>query len=371
MQRRGELSSFRRGHVPKARSEKVRTQRVPLPRGQLFFLGKLQMRWLRLDQAFLIDDRPAAIGEESHIDAQTQQGKEIEGFLGRNRVRIAKDSVGAADLVDDEPRPLLHQLLPGILLVLDHLCDHLMHPLEDLLLAFSKRHLIRNLEEISQRLGPLPVETPHGEADPVDRLYDLADLLAKDEPGEMHHRRRPQSRADVGRTGGEVAQLGGKGELELLVELRVGFVRDSPGGLQLESPFEGLNAKMIFLIDHQADRSSAVDHDPAAGVAARMLPADQMLFHQDLFFHRGEVIHRVAKNSLLHSGQSHRRGQSQGQDLLPFGSSGPTGEGETAEISSEPDAARENDAAALLSGMEPLARKLQKRLNLTLQIISP
>ena len=66
--------------------------------------------------------------------------------------------------------------------------------------------LVGNLVEIAERLGAFAVEAADGEADLVDRLDDLADLVAEDQAGQVQHGGGAHAGAEVGRAGGEVAE---------------------------------------------------------------------------------------------------------------------------------------------------------------------
>jgi hypothetical protein len=91
------------------------------------------------------------------------------------------------------------------------------------------------------------------------------------------------SGAEVGRTGGEVTQVGRVGVIQFLFELAVDLIDGAPGLLQLQAGPQRLHPQMIFLIDHHTERFLAIQHQAAAGTLGSVFAADQMAFHQNIF----------------------------------------------------------------------------------------
>ena len=102
--------------------------------------------------------------------------------------------------------------------------------------SFSpKRGLVRDLKEIAHRLGAFAVKPADREPDLVHRLNDLVDHLAQNEAGQMQHGRGAHAGADIGRAGGQIAELRVVGEIELRLERAVDFVDELEGALQLQA----------------------------------------------------------------------------------------------------------------------------------------
>ena len=102
---------------------------------------------------------------------------------------------------------LLQEVFPRGLLVLDDLLDHLAQPVDDVFFLLAERRLVGHLEQVAHRLRALAVEAAHGQADLVHGLDDLVDVLVQHQRGQVQHRRGAHPRADVGRAGGQVAEL--------------------------------------------------------------------------------------------------------------------------------------------------------------------
>ena len=75
-------------------------------------------------------------------------------------------------------------------------------------LGLTQRHLVGNLKDISQRFGAFAIEAAHRQAQLVDGLDDLVDLLGQNQAGQVQHGADADARAEIGRTGREIAELG-------------------------------------------------------------------------------------------------------------------------------------------------------------------
>ena len=124
---------------------------------------------------------------------------------------MAEDPVGAADLVEKHIGAPLKERLAGVLLVLDDLLDDFDQTVDDFLLGLAEGGLIGNLEEVSEGFGALAVKSAHSQTDFADGIDDLVDLFGEHEGGKVDHGRGAQAGADIGRAGGEVAEIRVKG----------------------------------------------------------------------------------------------------------------------------------------------------------------
>ena len=75
-------------------------------------------------------------------------------------------------------------------------------------LGLAEGHLVGHLEDIAQRLGAFAIKPAHGQAELVDRLDDRVDLFGQDQPGQVQHGADADAGAEIGRAGGQIAQLG-------------------------------------------------------------------------------------------------------------------------------------------------------------------
>ena len=138
----------------------------------------------------------------------------VQGFLGVDQVRVAQDPIGPANLVGDHVGVVFEQFFARILLVGRHLRDHAFKAADDGFLGLTKCRLIGNLIKVAERFGAFAIDSAHSETDFIDRLQHLTDLIAEHERGQMQHRRCTQSRAEVGRTRGEVTKLRIEGKFQ-------------------------------------------------------------------------------------------------------------------------------------------------------------
>src|ERR1043166_4040316 len=98
---------------------------------------------------------------------------------------MAQRAIRPPDLVRNDGRRLAEQDLARLLLVLDHLADDLPQVIEQLFFRLAKRRLVRQLEEVSDDLAPLPVQPPKRQSDLGEALQNFADLLRQDESGQV------------------------------------------------------------------------------------------------------------------------------------------------------------------------------------------
>ena len=162
----------------------------------------------------LVDREAVGLREDIEVDAEFDDREEVQGLLGTHRKRVAQDAVGAADLVVERDRFALGEEGAGVLLVLDDLLDDAVEAADDFLLGFAEGGLVRDLEKIPHRLGPLPVQAADGEADFVHRVDDLVDLVAHHQRRQVEHGRGTHAGADIRGARGEIAEVGVEREIE-------------------------------------------------------------------------------------------------------------------------------------------------------------
>ena len=91
---------------------------------------------------------------------------------------------------------------------------HLVQPLDDVRFRLAQGHLVGDLENIAQRLGAFAVKAAHGQAQLVDGLDDLVDLLGQHQPRQMQHGADADAGAEIGRAGGQVTQFRAESVIE-------------------------------------------------------------------------------------------------------------------------------------------------------------
>jgi hypothetical protein len=103
-----------------------------------------------------------------------------------------------------------------------------------------------------------------------------------DQRGQVHHRRAAHAGAEIGRAGGEVAELGREGVVEVLLEGGVELVDRGPDFLELEAGAQDLDAEVVLLVDHDDAGLILADDQARAGLGMAELAADEVALHQDL-----------------------------------------------------------------------------------------
>ena len=172
----------------------------------------------------------------------------------------------------------LDELLAGVIFQFRQLADHFDQAIQNLSLRFAQRGLVRNLEKVAEGLGALAIQPVDGEAELIDRFDDLVDLFAQNEAGKVEHGGGAHAGSDISGAGGEVAEGGGKRELELILERGVQLVGRLPCFEKLKAGAQGLQSNMILLVDHDGEGFVPIHHQAAAGIFGGMFSADEMLF---------------------------------------------------------------------------------------------
>ncbi len=126
---------------------------------------------------------------------------------------------------------------------------------QGLLLRHSQRHLVGDLEEVAHDLGPLAVEAAHGKPDLGHPGEDLLHPLGQDQGRKVDQDGGAHPRADVGRAGGEIAETPRRTRTASPALERVVEAADRvPGLLELHPALQALEAQVVLLVDHDAER---------------------------------------------------------------------------------------------------------------------
>ena len=160
------------------------------------------------------------------------------------------------------------------MLFVDDGLDHFAEARDDFIFLFPEGGLVRDLEKISHRFGAFAVKAAHGETDLAHGLDDLIDQLAQNQTGQMQHRGRAHTGADVCRTRGQVPNFLVVGELQLVFERGVDLIEKLKCLFQLQPGAHRLHPKMIFLVDHDAQGLPAIHDHGAARALGRVFAAD-------------------------------------------------------------------------------------------------
>ena len=109
----------------------------------------------------------------------------------------------------------------------------------------------------------------------------------------MQHHRGAHARAGVGGAGGQVAQLRIEAEGAYGLQPSLHAEGHVCRRLQIQAGADGLNAKMVLLIDHDAHAPVLPDQRGAGFRPLHKVAADQVLFHQLEPLDVGQIAHQV------------------------------------------------------------------------------
>ena len=244
----------------------------------------LQVGRLGVDEQ-LVDGGDLQIGDQAQIDAHPDAGEQVHGFFAADRLRRAEDAVGAADPIVQVLLALADQELAGPPFVVDQHGHDIGDLRDQLLFAAAERDLVADLVEVAHGLRAFAVEPADGQADLVQAAEHLFDLPRDDQCRQVQHHADPHAGADVGGAGGQVAPALVEGVGHMLLDQVVDVVDLFPGRLQVQPALHHLDAQMILLVDHQAERLARVDGHGSCPFALGVLAADQLSFDQELAVH--------------------------------------------------------------------------------------
>ena len=234
-------------------------------------------------------------------------------------MRIPQNGEGTPDLIAQHGLVVFLELGACRHFGTDDAFDDLFDLGDDFRLRLAQGVLVRDLEQVAQSFGAFSVEAAHGQADLANGFDHRVDLLGEHQSRKMQHDGGAHAGAEIGGAGGEVAELGVKGIGQQAFQLRVHAVHHLKGAGEVQSGADALNAKVILLIDHDGNALLAVHDHSAARGASRMLAADEMALHQNLFADLAKV-RVVLAVAVSHFGQlfHHRACALQQLDALAF-----------------------------------------------------
>ena len=146
------------------------------------------------------------------------------------------------------------------------------------------------MEKVAHRFRSFAIEAADGEPDLVHRLDDLVDHFTENQAGEVKHGGRAHAGADVGRAGGQVAQVLVVGEIELRFQRAVDFIDQLEGALELQAGADRLHPQVILFVHHDAQGLATIHDHGAAHAFGGVLAADEMPLDQDLFLQGRKVL---------------------------------------------------------------------------------
>ena len=99
--------------------------------------------------------------------------------------------------------------------------------------------LVPEQGQVAGRIGPLAVKAAHCERHLSQAAHDALHIFSQHQSGQVHEYRHPQSRARIGRTGGQISQTFGVGVVQGFCDIGDDAKRDG-GGDTLSRPSEAL-----------------------------------------------------------------------------------------------------------------------------------
>src|SRR5687767_5229191 len=98
-------------------------------------------------------------GKKIQIDTQAHQREQVHRFLGGNAMGVCQHTVSAANMVENDLGLLFEQGSAGVFLVFNELGEDFVQPFDNIGFDFAQRHLVRNLEDVAERLGAFAIKT--------------------------------------------------------------------------------------------------------------------------------------------------------------------------------------------------------------------
>lgn len=225
----------------------------------------------------LVDPSDGDFREHARDRPEPHQTEVLHGFLGGDEPRGAEDSQGPPAHVGDDGGSFLKEPISGDAFVTDDLRDDgLLHLGEDHAFGLAQGYLVADLEEVAGGVGRFTVGAADGEPHVAGGTFHFFDVSGNTDGGEMEHDAHTDPGAEVCRTGGEIPELWGIGEIKPRFELVVDGVGVSPSLIEGQPRTKGLNSEMVLFVDH--DREAMLGCRNAD--AARVVRAGSSTLHQ-------------------------------------------------------------------------------------------
>ena len=299
------------------------------------------MGWLDFDEQ-VIDEQAVTWVEQGQVLTEAKHGEEIQGFFGFDGMGVAKDAIGATEVIAQFVGARLQEFLSGVVFALDDLFDDLFQTRDDFPFSFAEGILVTDLKEVGEGFGAFAVDAANGEADAIGGVDDLIDLFTEHQSGKVHHGGGAQAGTEVGRAGGEVAEFVVVGERQGGLELGIDGVEHAVGAGEVEPWEDGLHAQVVLLIDHDAEVLGAVDDGGATWAFGGLFSADEVAFDEHLFL-QGVEFGEVGGESVGHVGQCFHAGLEFGEAGEAFLFFGPPWEWSAGQVASEADPGADHD----------------------------
>ena len=173
--------------------------------------------------------------------------------------------------------------------VLDDFWNDLADLREDGGLALAQRDLVGDLVKVTGSAAAFAVKTSHGEVNLLQGAEDFLDLLGPPQGRQVKHDAGPHAGAHVRGACGQIAEFLTERISHFLLQEVVDLVDVLPGFVQRQTAAHHLKPKLIFFVDHQADRLALVKGHAARPLGGGDLAADQLPFDQELTVERTEA----------------------------------------------------------------------------------
>ncbi len=173
----------------------------------------------------------------------------------------------------------------------------------------------------------------------------------------MNQNRGPQAGPDVRRTAGEKTELVMEGVGQPASQRLVQFRHLLPGGLELHAVVEGLDAEVVFFVDHHSARPARAERERRSVrrrpfVRTDQLPAHHVAFVQDPPFDGLQLGH-LPQHAVVQIGARSQRVSYLIQDAAPIIGIGSKSEGVPLEVAGQTHAGRKHDLVILAASIQP------------------
>ena len=268
-------------------AHRVRSQAIPLPRIDVLAVRSAYGGGLHIDEQFVKFFYRYI--KYSPCRAKAHKGYKIHHLVAGQHTRALQNSESSVYFVlhrDIGAHTLRRRALLG-----DELAGYRLEVLYRRLLGYAEGYLIAQLIDIAARLPALAVCAAKGQTELGYGRAEDCELAASSERGQMQHDGRAHGCAEIRRALSQIAETLVKREIQLLIERGVNFICKDIAVHERETRFHDLDADMILLTEHDADRLIFSEHERPALADRGELGAYQMALGERYRLLTAERIH--------------------------------------------------------------------------------
>ena len=233
----------------------------------------------------------------SHIYAEPQVAEQKQGLLRANQVCVFQQGGCTGYFVVEKVGVFREQLLAGLGFVFDNFGDDcVLKLLDDLSFRNAERGLVGELVEIASGLGAFAEQSPHGEIHIFRGGEEFFYLGGDFQGGQVQHNRDPDSCAEIGGAGGEVAISGAEGVIQFFFYDIVDVAYLLSALTYLHTAFEDLEAEVVFFVNHSGKEFLLCDDGASRAFAEGKMAADEVSFDEEVFIEGGGLVNTYVED---------------------------------------------------------------------------